>query len=105
MSKRLQELARRKAQLIAQCEQEREDLAAFYHRCRLPFGVRPPWASVGRVLKAYPLWVVGATGLLLSRRLRGMAKTAFAMRGLWPIVVPLWSWWSKRSPLDRSRSA
>jgi len=95
VSSRLDELARRKQALIVQCAQEREQLAAFCRRCRIPLDVRTILLRVGNTLKGHPLLVAGASGLLISGRGRGIARLALEILGLWKTILPLWSWWTK----------
>jgi hypothetical protein len=96
VSSRLDELARRKQALIIQCTQEREELVAFCRHYRIPLDVRKILLSVGTTLKGHPLLLAGASGLLISRRGRAVAKFGLEMLGLWKTIFPLWSWWSTR---------
>ena len=96
MSSRLDELAQRKQALIIQCARQREELAAFYRRCHIPFDVKRILLSVGNTLKGHPLLIAGASGLLISRRGRGVAKLGLEVLGLWKTIRPLWSWWTSR---------
>ena len=74
MNSRLDKIARRKQALIIQCAQEREELAVFCRRCRIPFDPRTILLSVGHTLKGHPLLVAGVSGLLISGRGRSMAR-------------------------------
>ena len=96
MSSRLDELARRKQALIIQCTQEREELAAFSRRIRIPLDVRRILLTVATTLKGHPLLLAGASGLLISRRGRAVARVGLELLGLWKTVFPLWSWWATR---------
>lgn len=96
MNSRLDELARRRQELIIQCTQEREELAAFCRHYHVPLDVRKILLSVGTTLKGHPLLLAGASGLLISRRGRAVAKFGLEMLGLWKTVLPLWSWWATR---------
>jgi hypothetical protein len=96
VNSRLGELARRKQTLIIQCAREREEVAVLCHRCRIPLDLRTVFLSVGQTLKGHPLLVAGVSGLLISGRGRGLARTGLELLGLWKTVLPLWSWWAKR---------
>lgn len=104
MSKRLDELAQRKQALVNRCAQEREELAAFSRRCRIPLDVRRFLLAVGTTLKGHPLLLAGASGLLISRRGRAIVKVGFELLGLWKTFHPLWSWWLTRRAHQRQAS-
>jgi hypothetical protein len=96
MSKRFDEIARRKEVLIERCAQEREELAAAFEQIRLPLNLGALLMAVGKVLRAYPMAVTGLSGLFVAGY--GAKLTRFV--GKWVrfvrITWPFWSWWSKR---------
>ena len=96
MNRRLENLERRKQNLIARCAQEREEVANGFERCRPHLDLTKTLASLGNSLKSHPLLVAGASGLLMSGRARSMSLLALEVVGLWRAIGPLWSWWKKR---------
>jgi hypothetical protein len=95
MSKRFDEIARRKEILIQRCAQEREELVAAFQRIYLPFNLGAVLITAGKLLRAHPLAAglsslfVTGYGVKLMRALRKLLEMARIFR-------PLWSWWSKR---------
>jgi hypothetical protein len=96
VNSRLQEIARRKQDLIDKAARERYDLAKAYDGLRLPFGMNAPLLGIGRMLKSHPVITAGLSSVLVggyaSRLLRSMTE----FFKLWRIVLPLWAWLSKR---------
>ncbi len=96
MSKRFEELARRKQALIARCARERAELTAAWSHIRSPFDVGGILYRLGRALKAHPVIAAGISSLLVSGYPGRLAKTAGKLLKLWRVVLPLWAWWRKR---------
>jgi hypothetical protein len=96
VSKRFEELARRKQGLIARCARERVELAAAWSRIRSPFDVGSMLFGLGRTLKAHPLIAAGISSLLVSGYGAKLMKQAGELLQLWRLARPLWSWWTKR---------
>lgn len=96
MSKRLDDIARRQQALIAQCEREREELAASCKQIRLPFALGKTLFGLGKALSAYPLAAAAISALLVSGYAGRLTRAVGELLKLWRLVQPLWSWWSKR---------
>jgi hypothetical protein len=98
VNKRLTEIARRKQALVAECDREREELAALWGRLRLP-AAASIGLLLGKVLKAHPLLFTGVTGWLVSRRVNIFTRAVRGLKGVmswWRSAYPPWSSWSKR---------
>jgi hypothetical protein len=96
VNKRLEELARHKQSLIERCDREREELAVLCASFRLPLAGTSIGFLLGKTLKASPLLIAAAAGLLasrahlLTRSVRGIGGTT----RWWRAAYPPWSWWS-----------
>ena len=96
MSKRFEELARRKQTLLAQCARERAELSAALDRIHRPLDVGATLLAVGRTLKAHPMIAAGISSLLVSGYAGKLMKSAGELFKLWRLVLPIWGWWTKR---------
>jgi len=96
MTRRLEELERRKQALIAQCARERTELAAALSRIRSPFDIGAILFGLGRTLKAHPMIAAGISSLLVSGYGARLMKQAGELLQLWRLARPLWVWWTKR---------
>ena len=96
VSKRLEEIARRKQALIERAAEQRAELAATYRRIRSPFDVSGALAGVGRVLKTHPLIAATISSFLVSGYAGRLVKSAGEMLRLWRLVLPVWAWWRSR---------
>ena len=96
MSRRLDEIARRKEKLIAQCARERDEISAAFGRIRSPFQLGGLVLALTRSLKTHPIVTAGISSLLAS----GYAGKLLGMAGeglnLWRLIRPLWLWWKKK---------
>jgi len=92
MSKRLEELARRKEALIERCAEERADLSLACDQIRSPLHMSVAIAAVSRMLKTYPLIAAGLSSLLVSGYGSKFSRSATDVAKLWRMAAPLVSW-------------
>ena len=97
MSNRFEEIARRKQVLVDRCARDREELAAAFPRIRLPLGLGAVLTVLGKTLKSYPILVAGVSTLLVGGYGGKLTKSAGKLLGLGQTILPLWSWWTRRS--------
>ncbi len=96
MSKRFEEIARRKQALIEKARSERVELAAAYGRVSSPFDLSGVLFRIARLLRAYPLATAGVSSFVvgsLGKKLARSARFVFKVRR---VLLPLWAWWMKR---------
>jgi hypothetical protein len=95
VSRRLQEIARRKALLVERCARQRDELGARFREIRHPLELGGLIFRLTRVLKSHPIAAAGISSLLAS----GYAGNALRLTGkglaLWRLVRPVWAWWQK----------
>ena len=96
MSKRLDDIVRRKQALIDRAIRERVEVAQAYRDMRSSFALSGAIVGIGRTLKAHPMIAAGISSLLVSGPARGWLKSAGALISLWRVVLPLWNWWNSR---------
>jgi hypothetical protein len=96
VSKRFEEIARRKRFLIDQCERDRQELAASFGRIRLPLSFGAALMALGKTLKSYPILVAGVSTLLASGYGSKLTSSAGKLFRLGQAILPLWYWWTKR---------
>jgi hypothetical protein len=103
VNSRLQEIARRKQDLIDKAARERYDLAKAYDGLRLPFGMSAPLLGIVRVLKTHPVITAGLSSLLVGGYASRLFRSVTEFLKLWRIVLPIWAWWSKRGKAKIAR--
>lgn len=96
MSKRLEDIARRKLALIDKAARERANLAAASANIRSSLDVSSTLIGIGRALRTHPLIAAGASSFLVSGYAGKLAKSAGALLKLWKLALPIWAWWTKR---------
>ena len=96
MSRRFEEIARRKQLLIDRCARDRDELAASCHRIHLPLGPGAVLTVLGKTLKSYPILVAGISSLLVGGYARTLTKSAGTLFKLGQAILPFWSWWTRR---------
>lgn len=96
MTKRLQELARRKAALINRCAHEREEIARLSNQIRSNLSLGSMVRGLGKSLSSHPMIAAGISALLASGYAAKTIKSAGAVLNLWRLAQPLWSLRSKR---------
>jgi hypothetical protein len=96
MSKRLEEIARRKQALIDKAARERAELASAYHSIRSPLDVGATLLGVSRVIKTHPLIAAGLSSFLVSGYAGKAVRSASEILKLWKLALPLWKWWRTR---------
>jgi hypothetical protein len=97
VSNRFEEIARRKQVLIDRCARDREELAASCRPIHLPLGLGTVLTILGKTLKSYPILVAAISSLLVGGYGGKLTKSAGTMFRLGQTVLPLWSWWTRRS--------
>jgi hypothetical protein len=95
VNSRLQEIARRKQDLIDKAARERYDLAKAYDGLRLPFGMSAPLLGIGRMLKTHPVVSAGLSSVLVGGFASRLLKPVTEVFKLWRIVPPIWAWCTK----------
>jgi hypothetical protein len=96
VSKRLQELARRKSLLITRCGHEREEIASLCNEIRSRLNLLSVAQSLGKGLSAHPIIAAGISGLCVSGYAGKIVRSVGPLLNLWRLARPLWFWWSKR---------
>jgi len=96
VSKRLEEIARRKQALVERCARQRAELAAIYQRIRSPFDVSGTLVGVGRMLKSHPLIAAAISSFLVTGYAARLVRSAGELLKLWRLVLPVWAWWRTR---------
>ena len=97
MSNRFEDIARRKQVLIDRCARDREELAASCRQIHFPLGFGAVLTVLGRTLKSYPILVAGMSSLLVGGYASKLTKSAGRLFRLGQAVLPLWTWWTRRS--------
>jgi hypothetical protein len=95
MSKRFDEIARRKEILIQRCAQEREALAAAFQRIYLPFNLGAVLIKAGKFFRTHP-FAAGLSSLFVTGYGVKLTRAARRLLEMARIFRPLWSWWLKR---------
>ena len=96
MSKRLEEIARRKQALVDKAGRERAELAAACDRIRSPFEVTSTLLGIGRTLRTHPIIAAGISSFLVSGYAGKLLKSTGELLKLWKLAQPLWKWWQTR---------
>ncbi|MGH7794049.1 MAG: hypothetical protein ACREQ2_03980 [Candidatus Binatia bacterium] len=96
MTKRFEDIARRKQALIDKAARERAELAAAYSKLRSPFDFSGTISAIGRALKARPMITVGVSSLLVSGLAGKIFRGASQVLKVGRVALPLWAWWRKR---------
>lgn len=96
MSKRQQEIARRKQELIAQCAKERLELAQALGTIRSSLTFYGAVFGLGRMLVTHPMGVALVSSLLASGYAGKFTRSGTDLLKFFRLARPLWSWWSKR---------
>jgi hypothetical protein len=96
VSKRLEEIARRKQSLVEKAERERNELAAAYDRIHAPLEITSTLFGIGRTLKTHPIIAAGISSLVVSGYAGKLLKSSGALLRLWRVAWPLWSRWRAR---------
>jgi hypothetical protein len=95
VSRRLEEIARRKQILIEQCARQRDELATVFRRIRSPFALDGLASTIARALKSHPVAVAGISSLLAGGYAGKLFKMASKGLALWRLIRPIWFWWKK----------
>jgi len=96
MSRRLEELSRRKQDLIIQCAEERLELAQALSSIRSSVTLYGAVFGLGRILMAHPMVTAGISSLLASGYAGKLTNSGRELLKLWRFARPLWSWWNTR---------
>jgi hypothetical protein len=96
MSKRLDQLSRRKQDLIYECAEQRAEVAAAYDQVRSSTRPVVVLHAVGKVLRAHPMVTAGISSLLASGYAGTLSRSGGELLKLVRVARPLWSWWSHR---------
>ncbi len=96
MTRRFDDIARRKKLLVERCAQDRDKLAACFQQIRLPLYLGIFFTMIGQALRAYPMAAAGLSSLLATGYAVKLTRFARKAIGIVRVVRPLWSWWSKR---------
>jgi hypothetical protein len=96
VSKRSEEIARRKQSLVEQANRERFELAAAFREMRAPFDMTSTLLGIGRLLRTHPIFAAGISSFLVSGYAGKLLKTSGEIVKVWRLALPLWGWWQKR---------
>ncbi len=93
MSKRLEEVARRKQILVERAAHQRAELSEISSRIRSPFEVGHTLIGISRALKAHPLIAAAASSIIVSGYATRLVKSTAELLRLWWLLIPVWAWW------------
>ena len=93
---KLEQLSRRKQELIEQCARERIELEQALGTIRSSVTLYGAMAGLGRILLTHPLVAAAISSLLASGYARKFTKSGSDLLKLLRVARPLWAWWSKR---------
>ncbi len=96
MSKRLDEIARRKQALVAKAGRERAELATAWSHIYAPFDVTSILAGITRRLKSYPMIAASVSGFLVSGYISKLVKSSGKIFIFWRLARPFWAWWRRK---------
>ena len=92
MNSRLEELARRRADLVARSDSQRAQLTYYYQQLEGPLKVTEATLGLANALRRAPLFVTGLAAVLLRTPWRRLARIPkLAWRG-WKILRFVRSW-------------
>jgi hypothetical protein len=103
VSRRLEEIGRRKQALIAQCAKDRAELRTFFDRIRVPVAATSLGLLIGKLLKARPLLITGIIGLLASRGAGAISRSARVIKKLFGWGRAAYRLWSERRSRRQAR--
>jgi len=93
---KLEQLSRRKEELIGQCARERLELGQALGTIRSSITFYGAVAGLGRILLAHPFVTTALSSLLASGYTGKLAKSCGDLLRFLRVARPLWAWWSKR---------
>ena len=96
MTKRFEELARRKQALIEKAAAERLQIASAYKQIRAPLDVSGLLYRIGRTLRTHPLVAAGVSTFVISGVSKKLLTVGRLVFGLRRVILPVWNWWLKR---------
>lgn len=96
MSKRSEEIARRKQSLVDKANRERVELAAAFGEIRAPFDMTSTLVGIGRVLRTHPIIAAGISSFLVSGYAGKLLRTSGEIFKVWRLALPLWGWWQSK---------
>ena len=96
MTSRLQDIARRKQDLIDKAAGERADLARIYGELKSPLALGSTFLGIGRALKTHPIIAAGVSSFLASGYAGKLLKSTSELLKVWHLARPLWAWWQRR---------
>ncbi len=96
MSKRLEQLSRRKQDLIFECAEQRSEVATAFSDVRSSVKPAIVLHGIGKVLRAHPMLTAGISSLLASGYAGALGRSGGELLKLLRVARPLWSWWSRR---------
>ena len=95
MSRRLEELARRKQSLVVQAARERGEVAAAVQKLHSSLDIKQTFAGLGRTLRAHPVIAAGASGMVASGLAGKLFKGAAQLIAVSRVAAPVWAWWKR----------
>jgi len=96
VSKRLEEIARRKQALVEKAGRERAELASAWNKIYAPFDVTSFLVGITRRLKTYPILAAGLSSFLASGYISKLVKSSGKIFIFWRLARPFWAWWRRR---------
>jgi hypothetical protein len=100
VSKRLDEIARRKQILIEQAAHQRAELSGICGRIRSPFELGNTLIGLSRALKTHPLIAAAASSFIVSGYASRLVKSTAELLKLWKLIIPVWAWWRSRRKIS-----
>ena len=96
MSRRLDQLSRRKQDLIYECAEQRAEVGAAFGQIRSSMRPVVVLHGIGKILRAHPMLTAGISSLLASGYASTLGRSGGEILKLVRVARPLWSWFSRR---------
>jgi hypothetical protein len=96
VSRRFEEIARRKQALIEKARLERIELSAACQRIRSPFDFGEIVFRIGRLIRTHPFATAGVSSFVISGFGKSLFRSARLLFKFRRLVLPVWAWWLKR---------
>jgi hypothetical protein len=96
VSKRFDDIARRKQALIEKAALERLELAVAYRRIHSPFNIGGKVLIIGRLIRSYPLLTAGVSSFLIGGFSKKLLTSAGLLVKLGRALLSVMRLWPKR---------
>ncbi|HEY7167165.1 MAG TPA: hypothetical protein VIB79_21565 [Candidatus Binatia bacterium] len=94
--RRLEQLSRRKQDLIFECAEQRSEVASAFGQVRSSVKPAVVLHAIGKILRAHPMLTAGISSLLASGYAGALGRSGGELLRLLRVARPLWTWLSRR---------